>query len=174
MAHIGAYGGYDWSDVETTGPDFEPNGLDVGFLAGFRADAMLEKMDGLGIGLNGAIEAFYGISEADDDRGAGTVQKEDKWGVSFRPGLSFMDRIVSPLGATPYAILGYRRSEFETSAAGFSDSENYNGFELGIGTQLLAYGDWGIRAEYAHMWYASENGVDPASNDVRVALSYHF
>lgn len=157
--YIGLYGGYDWSDAGGTDPD----GWDGGVFAGYRMGSMLKDS----IGLNGAVEAFYGVSDASD---AG-FEKNDEWGVSFRPGLSILDKATEPLGFAPYGIVGYRNTEFvQTGGA----SERYDGFDLGIGTELLAYGDWGVRAEYSHTWYASEGGIDPDSDDVRLGLSYHF
>jgi outer membrane immunogenic protein len=174
--YLGVYGGYDWSEAESDTPGFEPeiDGWEAGVFGGFRVDGLLDRIDGVGIGMNGAVEAFYGMSNSDANIGGVDVEKGNEWGVSFRPGFSFTDRLASPLGIAPYAILGYRNTEFEAFAGGAGASERYDGFELGIGTELLAYGDLGVRAEYSHVWYASENGIDPDSDSVRLGLSYHF
>ncbi len=160
--YIGVYGGYDWTDAGAA----DPAGWDGGVFVGFKLDALMKHMNGMGIGMNGAVEAFYGMSNADD----GPLEKKNEWGVSFRPGFSVIDSMFSPTGLNPYFILGYRNTSFE--AAGNSD--RYNGFELGVGTELIARGNFGVRAEYAHTWYDSHNGIDPDSNDVRLGLSYHF
>lgn len=160
--YIGLYGGYDWSDLGGA----EPNGWDGGLFAGYRLDSMLNRT----LGMNGAIEAFYGLSDSGDNLNGNGFEKNNEWGVSFRPGLSFLDKITEPVGIVPYGILGYRNTEFK-SAGG---AERYDGFDLGIGTELLAYGDLGMRAEYNHTWYASEGGIDPDSDNLRLGVSYHF
>lgn len=173
--YVGAYGGYDWSEADTNIAGFSPEtrGWDYGVFAGVRIDGLLDRVNGLGIGLNGAIEGFYGWSDADDDILGISVDKDNEWGVSFRPGLSFLDKN-SMGGVVPYGIIGYRNTEFEAFSGTAGSSERFNGFDLGIGTQLLTMGAIGLRAEYTHTWYASEGGIDPDSDNVRVGLSYHF
>lgn len=175
-AYIGAYGGYDWSDIDTNaGVGGELDGWDGGVFVGYKLDAIMEKMDGFGIGLNGAIEGFYGWSDSSDNFGGGvSAEKDQDWGISFRPGLSFLQGVTGDLGINPYGILGYRNTEYSLNGGGFNSSEHFDGFDLGIGTQLIAFGDFGVRAEYTHTWYSSEAGFDPDSDEVRIGLSYHF
>lgn len=173
--YLGVYGGYDWSDLDNnTGFNVEPDGWEGGVFAGYKLDALMQRMNGFGIGMNGAVEVFYGISNADDHVSGVEIEKDNEWGVSFRPGFSFIDNATKGLGLNPYGILGYRNTRFEGSVGAFSASERYDGFELGVGTELIAWGNLGLRAEYAHTWYASEDGVDPSSDDVRIGLAYHF
>ncbi|MAQ70988.1 MAG: hypothetical protein CL565_02225 [Alphaproteobacteria bacterium] len=159
-AYVGAMGGYSWSELDTAAGDVDVDGADYGVFVGYKLDQYLQNS----IGINGAIEAHYAWSSADGDIAGADVEKDDEWGVSFRPGLSISESI------NPYGILGYKRAEFETAAG----SEDYDGFELGIGTELVAYGDFGIRAEYAHTFYGEEDGVDPDEDTLRLGVAYHF
>lgn len=166
--YIGVYGGYDWTELDApaTSPDLD--GWDGGVFVGYKMDKFMGSDKG--IGATAAFEAFYGISNADDTVAGTEFEKGDEWGVSFRPGISLFDNTAS--GINPYGILGYRNTEFEGGAA--IGSERYHGFELGLGTELIAMNNVGVRAEYAHTWYADENSVDPDSDDVRLGLSLHF
>ncbi len=161
--YIGVYGGYDWTDIAGT----DPRGWDGGVFAGYK----IGKLFGggtreYGIGANGAIEVFYGISNS-DRIGA---EKDDEWGVSFRPGISILDRVTGDSGVNPYGILGYRNTKFDV--AGYT--ERYDGFELGIGAEVLASNNIGVRLEYSHTWYGSENGINPDTDSLRAGLSFRF
>lgn len=163
-AYVGGYGGYGWGD------DPDVNGADYGVMAGYKVDALLDStINRTGLGLNGAVEAFYGWSDADDNAGGVSYEKNHEWGVNFRPGLSILDS-VNPLAVNPYGIIGYRRAEIE---AGGSE-DDYDGFELGIGTELVAYQDFGVRLDYSHVWYEEKNGLDPSEHDLRLGVAYHF
>ena len=155
-AYVGVSGGYSWIDADSTAGDFDLNGDEYGVFVGYQIDQWLQNT----VGMTGAIEAHYEWSNADD----GAVEKDSSWGVQFRPGISFFESI------NPYGILGYKRAEFEAGG----DSEDFNGFELGIGTELVAYGDFGIRAEYAHTFYSEEGDIDPDEDTLRVGVAYHF
>ena len=164
--YLGAYGGYGWSDLETDfGSDPDVNGGDYGLFGGIGLDALMRHAN-MDMGITGAIEGFYGWSNADDDG----VEKDHEWGVNFRPGLAFIDPY-SPFGMKPYGIIGYRRSNYEFATGG---DESYNGFELGLGTELLAYNDFGVRLDYSHVWYGEKDGIDPDENDLRLGVAYHF
>lgn len=170
--YVGAYGGYDWTDLDDeTGipPNLssELRGWDWGGFVGYKLDALMERYKGFGIGMTGAIEVSGGWSNSDDQVLGIDVEKNWDWGVSFRPGFSFL-RFSDAIN--PYVILGYRQMELE--AGGFE--EKYDGFELGFGTQLVAMGDFGIRADYSHVFYGEDNGFDPDSDMVRLGVSYHF
>ncbi len=166
--YIGVYAGYDWSELDTNfGLDADPRGWDGGGFIGYRFGKLMENS---AIGTTASFEAFYGISNADDSVAGINVEKDHEWGVSFRPGIA----LLSTTTLSPYGIVGYRRTQFEGSSGGFAGSEDYNGLELGIGTELMAFGNAGLRLEYAHVWYGDENGIDPDSDDLRLGMSYHF
>lgn len=174
--YLGGYGGYGWTDADITGgPSADINGMDYGIFAGYQLDAMFRNMN---MGLNGSIEAFYGWSDADDTISiAGVpidVEKDHEWGINFRPGMTFIDEVTAPVGIKPYGIIGYRQAQFSASGAGASGDDTYHGFELGIGTELIAFNDFGVRLDYSHVWYGEENGIDPDEDDLRLGVAYHF
>lgn len=173
-AYIGAYGAYNWIDVDSdAGGGADPDGWDGGVFVGYKFDRLFGGNRDVGVGGTAAIEAFYGFSNIDDTSGGLTVEKDDEWGISFRPGLSFLDRMTGDQGLNPYGIIGYRNTKFDMSGA-LSGSERLDGFELGLGTELVAFRNAGLRLEYSHVWYDSEAGIDPDMDSVRLGVTYHF
>jgi opacity protein-like surface antigen len=177
--YVGGYGGYSWNEAELDGTDFEldVDGADYGGFVGYKLGWLMDEVNGFGIGMSGALEVSYGSSEADDDDelGAlGSVEKGDDWGVSFRPGFEAVDNMTSPLGFTPYGILGWRWTEYEADTVAGDDEETYDGFELGLGTEITTFGNFGVRAEYSHTFYGEQDDIDIDSDAVRVGLAYHF
>jgi len=168
--YVGALGGYGWSDLGTSIGNANPAGGDYGLFFGYKLDQYLQNS----LGINGAIEFHYAWSNADDNVAGIDVEKDHEWGVSFRPGLSFLPGLSSMTAINPYGILGYKRTQYSASAGAISGDESYDGFELGIGTELVAWGNMGLRAEYAHTWYHEENGIDPDEDTLRMGLAYHF
>lgn len=175
--YFGGYGGYGWGDTDTPfGDGKNVDGWDYGVYGGYTLDTLLDRT--IGMGINGSIEGHWGWSSADDNtRFAGQdagVRKEHEWGVDFRPGLSFVDNALDPWGVKPYGILGYRQTDYKAHAFGFSTDKDYSGFALGAGAELLTYGNFGVRADYTHVFYGKRDGIDPAEDDVRVGIAYHF
>lgn len=170
--YVGGFGGYSWNDTDTTGAgNLSVDGGDYGLFVGYQLDTLLDRT--IGLGINGAIEAHYAWSDASDTVGGVKVEKDHEWGVSFRPGLSFVDSVM-PVGVKPYGIIGYKRANFEASAGGVSADRNFDGFELGLGTELIAFNDFGVRLDYSHTWYEDKAGVDPSGDDLRLGMAYHF
>ena len=164
--YIGVLGGYTSTDTESSVAGFSPDvtGGDYGVFVGYKLDHYLEDS----LGINAAIEAHYAWSNADDTEAGVELEKDNEWGVSFRPGISISETI------NPYGIIGYKQAEFEASAGPFVGEETYDGLELGIGTELVAYGDLGFRVEYAHTWYGEEDGIEPDEDTLRAGVAYHF
>ncbi|MBU6234245.1 MAG: outer membrane beta-barrel protein [Alphaproteobacteria bacterium] len=160
-AYLGAYGGYGWTDADTTAGNLEVDGADYGVFLGYKLDEYLQDK----IGITGAVEAHLGWSGADDSIAGTSVEKEHEWGVDFRPGISISKML------NPYAIIGYRRASFDSPTLGDQD---FDGFDLGIGTELVTWDRVGMRLDYVHTWYGEENGIDPDENDIRLGLSYHW
>lgn len=172
--YVGGFGAYDWNQLEAGAFDTDVDGWEGGVLLGYKLDVLMDRMNGFGVGMTGAVEGFYAWSDAEETSFGVTTEKENEWGVSFRPGFSFITNATQSLGINPYGILGYRNTKFEAAAGPFSGSERYDGFELGIGTELVTFGNFGVRLEYSHTWYASENGVDPSADSLRMGVTYHF
>ena len=161
--YIGAYGGYGWMD--DSGVDLD--GAQYGLYAGMQADSLLDAtINRTGLALSGAIEGHYGWANG---RGDG-FERENEWGVSFRPGMSFISNTLA-LETVPYAILGYKRAEIENAAG---DDNWHDGFELGIGTELVAWDHMSTRLEYSHTFYEERGGIDPDDDSVRLGLGYRF
>lgn len=173
--YIGVYGGYGWTDGDTSaGPNGDPTGFDYGVMAGFQASHLMGETTGSNpLAMLGAVEVYYGWSNADDSMGAGKIDKNYEYGIRVRPGLEFIGRL-SPVDIAPYAIVGYRRANYEASVAGASFDETFNGFELGIGTELVAHDNMGIRLDYTHVWYGDKKGFDPSEDNVRLGIVYHY
>lgn len=164
--YIGAMGGYSWSDTDTplAGTELDVDGANYGLFVGYKLDHWLQD----NIGMTGAVEAHFDWSSADDDVGAASFEKDYSYGVQFRPGISISETI------NPYGIIGYERANFDATGFGATTDEDFDGFELGIGTELVSYGDIGVRIEYSHTWYGEESGFDPDEHDLRAGIAYHF
>lgn len=174
--YAGGFGGFSWNDVESgSGADFNTNGGDYGLFVGYSLDTLLNNR--LGLGINASIEGHYAWSTADDNMTVAGIalsaEKQHEWGVSFRPGLSFINSYM-PLDMKPYAILGYREAQYETTVAGVKNSEDLHGFELGFGSELIAYKDFGVRLDYSHVFYDNKDGLEADEDDLRLGVAYHF
>lgn len=170
--YVGVQGGYTSSEDEVGSVDLDVDGGNYGVFAGFQADTILDNtVNRTGLGLTGAIEGHYNWSDADDSVGGVQLEKNHDWGVSFRPGLTVLNEVMP---WSPYGILGYRRAEYEATTGGATVDEDFDGFELGLGAQLIAYEHVGVRAEYSHTWYEEKNGIDPAEHNFRIGAAYHF
>lgn len=160
--YIGAYGGYGWSEDGS----IDMNGVQYGVFIGMQADSLLDAtVNRTGLKLSGAIEASYGWNNADD----GGYERDTEWGVSFRPGLGIISNTFD-LETVPYAILGYKRAEIKTPTG----DTDHDGFELGIGTELVAYDHFSTRLEYSHTWFEEQNGFDPDDDSIRLGVGYRF
>lgn len=174
--YLGAFGGYGWTTVDRAGgPAIDANGDEWGVFAGYDFGAGITNRTKTTPTL--AIEAYYTWSNADDTRVIGGVpvfvEKDHEWGISLRPGLFFLSDSMK-FGTQPYGILGWRRAEFATSAAGVSAKEDLDGFELGVGTEFAAHRNFGLRLDYTHVFYEEEIGLDPDEDDLRLGAVFRF
>lgn len=168
--YLGGYGGYGWTDSGISpGPGADPKGVDYGVIAGWEITSFMKNA----MGVRGAIEAFYGWSNQRESSSGTSAEKNHEWGVNVRPGLDFLDRAM-PFDLKPYAILGYRRTQFESTVTGAANRDDFNGFELGAGTEFASVNDIGTRFDYSHVFYGSEGRMDPDEDDVRISLVKHF
>lgn len=163
--YAGVYGGFNSTSDDTVDLD----GGDFGGFAGFKLDNLFDMP------ISAGFEVQYGLSTAEGDINNVTMEKESEFGISFRPGLTFMpDNSIFYLN--PYAILGYKISNYEASAntLGISADESLSGFELGIGAEFIAYDNWVLRGEYSHTFYGEEGNFDPSEDTFRLGLAYKF
>ena len=138
--YFGGFGGFGWTEAEVAGPDFDVDTRDFGLFIGAEVGRLLDRA--MGIGLQGGLEFHYAWStNGDDTIGATTLDKSNEWGITFRPGLTVISDMM-PMNLKPYGIFGYRRAEYEITTAGATTEEDYNGFDLGIGTELVAFNDF--------------------------------
>jgi len=172
--YVGGFGGHTWVEPSLGGGSSSSlNGSDYGLFAGYQMENTLGA--NAPFNLSSAIEGSYGWNAHTHETGfigalPVSIEKNHDWGVSFRPGLSFLSSSAM-LGLHPYGILGYRQAEFSASSVG---SSNHGGFDLGIGTELIAYKNFGIRLDYDHVFYQAKDGLDPKENDLRLGVAYHF
>ena len=175
--YVGGYGGYGWNDVDSDlagGLDFDDDEFEYGAFVGVQVDQLLGRTMGrAGVGMTGAVEVYYTESDAEETKDGITMEKDYDWGINFRPGLTFLDQ-ASSFGIKPYGILGYRRTNFQASGGGASVDEEYNGFELGLGSELMAYNAFGVRLDYTHVFYKEDDGLDPSEDNLRLGVAYHF
>ena len=168
--YAGLYGGYGATDADNSnGPDPEPSGIEYGIYGGYKIDSIMKEWD---IALTGAVEIYYGGSNADETTGGVRLEKGREYGIRLLPGISFLDDRFWDL--SPYGILGYRVTEYEANDGVLSFDEDYNGFELGIGTEFLTVEDLSFRVDYTHVFYAEDNGIDPSEDNLRFGVTYNF
>jgi hypothetical protein len=173
ILYVGGYGGYGASDGYR---DNEPSGLDYGVFAGFK----FQRLMSANWGVTAAIEGNLGGSGIEDEGQVNgvniTTEKNHEYGISFRPGLTFKPSASFILN--PYAIIGYRATEYDVtgSLGGFTSSATaeYDGFELGLGTNLLTYNNFDLRFEYSRTFYDANGLFSPDEDSFRFGLVYHF
>jgi len=171
--YVGGFGGWDWNRVDVPdGTSFKPDGSDWGGFVGYNFGTTPDQ--GL-YGLRTGIEAHYGWTGSNSEAGiidgtSTSLEKKHEWGVDLRPGFGSVYH-AEPVDINPYAILGYRQAEFSNSVT--SDT-THPGFDLGLGTELISYEHFGVRLDYTHVFYRSEEGIEPHEDDLRLGLAYHF
>lgn len=169
--YAGGYGGYGWTDADLAGPDGDVYGGDYGILAGVEIGDFINKT--AGTGFSAALQMHYGWSNASDTVGTTTIDKNHEWGVSFRPGLAFLSD-TDEMGLKSYGILGWRRAEYNVTTAGASTENDFDGFDLGLGAEVMMNRNVGLRAEYTHVFYEQIGGMDPDEDNLRAGVAFHF
>lgn len=145
----------------------EADGMDFGVFAGLK----FEQLTQTNLAFTGAIEIFLGGSDVEAENNA-TFEKKIERGISLRPGLAF--KPARNFKINPYAILGYRHAEFELSNATTSITDDFSGFELGLGTSLILLDNLDFRLEYTRTFYGESSGLDMEEDSFRLGLAYHF
>jgi len=168
--YVGAYGGYAMNEgfSNNINSDIEADGLDFGAFAGFRFETLSDS----NTSFTASFEAFLGSSFVEGNVGNVSLEKNYEYGISFRPGLAF--KPTQNLKINPYAILGYRISEFESRSANVTANRDFDGFELGVGTNLLTFDNIDLRFEYSHIFWGEEAGFEPDEDSLRLGLVYNF
>ena len=168
--YAGLYGGYGWTSTDNSnGGNPSPSGVDYGVYAGYKIDSVLKNA---GFDLTGALEVHYGGSTADNTVGGVKMEKGREMGISFRPGLSFLNN--EKYRINPYGIIGYKITEYETSVTGLTAEEDYHGLALGLGTELVTEENMSVRLDYSHTWYIEENDIDPSEGNLRLGVGFGF
>ncbi len=166
--YVGAFGGWTWNDTDAPlGVDLGVDGSDWGLFAGYDLTGLFQSGN---TGLTAAIELHYAWSTADDSSALASIDKNNEWGISLRPGLTALNMN----GIKPYGIIGYSNTEFETTTAGGTVDDDFDGLELGVGVEVPVFNNFGVRVDYAHVFYGSEGGTDPDGDNLRFGAAYHF
>jgi opacity protein-like surface antigen len=167
--YIGIYGGYGELHTFSNALNREvfSDGMELGAFAGLKVN----KLFGDNSIFNFAVEVNAGTSGVDGGVNGISFEKKHDLGLSFRPG--FTIKPTSSITLSPYAILGYRRAKFSSTGTTTSE-ETFNGFELGLGTNLLNFDNWGVRFEYSRTFYQEDRGVDVDEDAFRLGMGYYF
>ncbi|MFP4312880.1 MAG: outer membrane protein [Alphaproteobacteria bacterium] len=155
----GIYGGADIGYSFTDDLEGMDGGLFVGY--GFEHEFDL-------LGAYAGIELGYEWSGADGDENNLSYEKDHAWVVTLRPGVSIMS---DGLG---YGIIGYSRSEFETT----SGDEDSDGLILGLGAAFNTNTAFQPRIEYTYTMHedisTNNQSIEPDENNITLGAVFQY
>jgi opacity protein-like surface antigen len=119
------------------------------------------------------LTATYDLAETKSGTADGlNFKNTDHYSINFKPGYVFNNTTMV------YAILGYNAMTGKASNAGYSATQNFNGFGAGLGIQALLTKNVYIQAEAQQITYSgvTKAGVTftPSATVGTVGLGYKF
>jgi opacity protein-like surface antigen len=168
--YFGVDAGYNFgsADIELgPGPSDDGsdlNGWDAGVFIGYGMEQNMVRWLGGYLG----FEIGYEMSNADGDFAGVDYEKDHNWLATIRPGFAYGH------DALLYGIAGYSRANYEVEG----DDEDFNGYVLGLGSEINTHTAAKIRLEYTYANYGEEDfgavEFEPVENNVKLGVVFQF